>query len=221
MPIQDELIEHIMQADRSGAVKLVMDWAAQHDIKRIVQDVLEPALVKLGEQWEQGGKITLAHGYVAAKVAEDILNQAYLGGVIPTDPRLRTVVIGNIEDDYHALGRKMVGIFLQADGWKVHDLGNDCTPVEFVDRAVDTRARIIGASAMMLTNAMNIRGLRAEIDRRGLRGRVQLAVGGAIFNLRPSLVQEVGGDGSAENAFGASALMERLWERSLAAEAGS
>lgn len=220
MPIQDELIEHIMQADRSGAVKRVMDWAAHHDIKRIVQDVLEPALVQLGEQWEQGG-ITLAHGYVAAKVAEDILNQAYLGGAVPTDPRLRTIVIGNIEDDYHALGRKMVGIFLQADGWKVHDLGNDCTPVEFVDRAVDTRARIIGASAMMLTNAMNIRGLRAEIDRRGLRGRVQLAVGGAIFNLRPSLVQEVGGDGSAENAFRASALMERLWERSLAGEAGS
>lgn len=221
MPIQDELIEYIMHADRSGAVQLVMDWAEQHDIKRIIPDVLEPALIKLGEQWEHGGKITLAHGYVAAKVAEDILNQAYLLGTIPTDPRLRTIVIGNIEDDYHALGRKMVGIFLQADGWKVHDLGNDCTPVEFVDKAVDTRARIIGVSAMMLTNAMNIQGLRTEIDRRGLQGHIQLAVGGAIFNLRPPLIQEVGGDGTAENAFGASALMERLWKQSLASEAGS
>ena len=44
---------------------------------------------------------------------------------------------------------------------------------------------------MMFTTAMNIRKLRDLIDARGLRGQIQLAVGGAVFNLRPELVAEV------------------------------
>jgi len=51
-----------------------------------------------------------------------------------------------------------------------------------------------------------------------LTGRIQLAVGGAIFVLRPGLVQEVGGDGTARNAFLVPALMAELAARAKAAE---
>jgi methanogenic corrinoid protein MtbC1 len=64
---------------------------------------------------------------------------------------------------------------------------------------------------MMLTTAGNIRDLRTELDSRGLSGKIRLAVGGAVFKLRPELVDEVGGDGSAPSAIQAPALIERLW----------
>jgi hypothetical protein len=32
------------------------------------------------------------------------------------------VIVGNIEDDYHSLGRKLVSVFLQSAGWQVIDL---------------------------------------------------------------------------------------------------
>ena len=56
--------------------------------------------------------------------------------------------------------------------------------------------------------------IREEIDRRGLTGRIQLAVGGAVFQLRPELVAAFGGDGTAASAVEASALFQDLWERS-------
>ncbi|MEI6877096.1 MAG: hypothetical protein WCL50_18435, partial [Spirochaetota bacterium] len=34
-------------------------------------------------------------------------------------------VIGNIEEDFHGLGRRLVASFLRTSGWEVHDLGND------------------------------------------------------------------------------------------------
>jgi methanogenic corrinoid protein MtbC1 len=71
---------------------------------------------------------------------------------------------------------------------------------------------------MMLTTAENVRALRNEIDARGLRGRVRLAVGGAVFKLRPELMDEVGGDGTASSAIQAPELFDRLWAASLAAE---
>jgi methanogenic corrinoid protein MtbC1 len=72
---------------------------------------------------------------------------------------------------------------------------------------------------MMLTTAENIRAVRAELDARGLPGRIRLAVGGAVFKLRPELVREVGGDGSAPSAIQAPALFDRLWAESLEGEA--
>jgi methanogenic corrinoid protein MtbC1 len=136
----------------------------------------------------------------------------------PGAPAKGPVLLGNVEDDFHPLGRKMVVAFLRADGWEVHDLGVDVPAEHFMDRAEETGARVIGASAMMYTTAKNVAKLREEIDRRGQAGRIQLAVGGAVFKLRPELVTTFGGDGTASSAVEAPALFERLWKRALAAD---
>jgi methylmalonyl-CoA mutase cobalamin-binding domain/chain len=120
------------------------------------------------------------------------------------------VILGNIEDDCHPLGRKIVASFLRLNGWDVRDLGIDVEAEALVDEAERVGAKVIGVSAMLFTTANNIRKVRQEIDRRGLTGKIMLAVGGTVFQLRPELVEEVGGDGSAPNAFAAVGLFERL-----------
>jgi methanogenic corrinoid protein MtbC1 len=160
---------------------------------------------------------------VAAKVAEDTLTMIAAKSEPDkiVSPTRGPVVIGNIEEDFHALGRRMVGTFLQTGGWIVKDLGNDVLPAAFVDCAVECGARVIGVSAMMLTTARNILHLRQEIDQRGLTGKIQLAVGGAVFLVFPELVKDVGGDGTAPNAMESIKLFEDLWEKSVRWERGS
>ncbi|MDE3032549.1 MAG: corrinoid-binding protein, partial [Acidobacteriota bacterium] len=82
----------------------------------------------------------------------------------------------------------------------------------FLDAAEAQGARVIGASAMMYTTAKNAARLREELERRGQAGRIQLALGGAVFKLRPELVATFGGDGTAPSAVEAPALFERLWQ---------
>ena len=210
------LFDHILDARRDKAVALLDAAGAAHGLSHAIHEILEPVLVEIGERWAKD-KLSLAQGYVAGKVAEDILLKMARSSPLPAGERKGPVVIGNIEDDHHALGRKMVAIFLAAAGWEVVDLGNDVLPAQFVDEAQALGARIIGVSAMMLTTAENIAGVRRELDRRNLSGRVQLAVGGAVINLRPELVDLLGGDGTCASAIQAPALFERLWARSLAA----
>jgi methanogenic corrinoid protein MtbC1 len=187
------------------------DWAQTHSYSQAVSEILDPALELVGEKWANTDDLSLAQAYIAGKVAEDILEKAAAEATTSSVPESKgPVVIGNIEDDCHALGRKLVSIFLRSAGWKVYDLGNDVLPAEFVDKALEVGAPIVAASAMMYTTAMNIKKLREEIDTRKLGGRIQLAVGGAVFVLRPELVAEVGGDGTARNAVGAPKLMEQL-----------
>ncbi len=220
MDIQHKLIEMIQVADRQGAGVLMDTWAQQHGYERLLKEVLEPMLLLIGEKWRTSETFTLAQAYVAAKVAEDALlkTAAHKKRSNINPSQKGPVVIGNIEDDFHSLGRRMVGIFLQADGWIVHDLGNDVPAANFVDKAVELGARVIGVSAMMRTTARNIPQVRSELTRRGLDGHIQLAVGGAVFMVCPDLDREVGGDGTTRTAIDAPVLFQRLWDASLKKE---
>jgi methanogenic corrinoid protein MtbC1 len=220
MNLHASLIEKIRNADRVGANEMLDAWAADHGYDRLLEEILEPALLQIGDEWKSAEKFTLAQAYVAAKVAEDMLTKIASRSSQPQGaPTKGPVILGNVEEDFHALGRRMVGIFLRADGWEVHDLGNDVMPDAFVDKAVEMGARVIGVSAMMYTNARNIRRVREEIDRRGLTGKIQLAVGGAVFLVCPGLVEEIGGDGTAPSAIKTPQLFDQLWAQSLRLEA--
>lgn len=210
--IRERVLSTIMDGDRDLAVDMVRDWALANSYEDAIQLILEPVLETIGKDWGDSEKVSLGQGYVLGKVVEDIFKQA---------ARVRSqkgmpvqekgpVVIGNILDDNHSLGRKLVIIFLELEGWKVYDLGNDVMADEFVDKALEVGAPVIAASAMMLRTALNIKLLRAEIDKRKLGGKIKLAVGGAVFCQRPELVDEVGGDGTSYNAIGVCELMEKL-----------
>jgi len=216
-----ELLDAIQRADRVGANAVIDAWALGRSFRRVIPDLLSPTLDTFGRLWAHGEDgISLATGYVASKIAEDVLSRVLLEATAsgaPARPAKGPVVLGNVEDDFHPLGRKMVAAFLRADGWEVHDLGVDIGPAQFLDKAEESGARVIGASAMMYTTAKNIAKLREEIDRRGLRGQIQLAVGGAVFKLRPELVEAFGGDGTAPSAVEAPLLFERLWQQACVA----
>lgn len=216
-----DLLQAIERADRAGATEIIDAWAVGRPFARVVPELLSPTLETFGTLWAKGhGGVSLATGYVASKVAEDVLarllEEARASG--QTQPIKGPVVLGNVEDDFHPLGRKMVAAFLRTDGWEVHDLGVDVSAAQFVDAAEETGAKVIGASAMMYTTAKNVVGIRQEIDRRGLTGRLRLAVGGAVFKLRPELVEKFGGDGTAASAVEASALFHGLWQQAEAVE---
>jgi methanogenic corrinoid protein MtbC1 len=203
----DAIISRINEANRDAALEILMSKAADLGFPAVARDYLDPAIDRIGRGWERGEGVTLAQSYVAAKVAEDFLNEVAQRSGEPAMP-MGTAVIGNAEDDYHALGRRMLGVFLSAAGWRVVDLGNDVLARDFVDRALSEGASVIGVSAMMRSTALNIRRVRDEIDGRG--AGLRLAVGGAVFNARPDMVAEVGGDGTSRNAIEAVELFSRL-----------
>lgn len=209
---REKLLEAIRQSDRTEANTILDAWAVDVGYEETIRDVLEPVMEQIGEMWVEEGQLTFAQVYVSAKITEDLLLKAAQGRQGMPRKEGARIVVGNIEDDFHSLGRKMLGIFLEASGWEVHDLGNDVPAARFVEEALRLDARIIGVSAMMYNTALNIRHVREEIDRRGLTAQLRLAAGGAVFNIRPELADLVGADGTARNALQACELMQQLLE---------
>jgi len=214
MDIKKGLINCILRADRGGAMELVENWSKENSIEEVVETVLVPVLAKLSALWDKLTEPPLAPAYVTSRVIKDIM--ALVADNRTTEEeqeKLGPVVLCNIEDDFHSLGREVVISFLEVNGWKVYDLGNDVTANELVDKAVEVGARVIGISAMMLTTALNIKRVREELDMRGLSKKIQLAVGGAIFTLRDTLIDDVGGDGTCKTAVVTHELFKSLWAK--------
>ncbi len=209
--ILGKLYGFIVDADRRGAAELLGTQVSLIGYPSVIKEIINPVLHIVGERFLKD-KLSLAQGYVAGKIAEDLLERlnSSTEGLSSTGQAIGTAVIGNAEDDYHSLGRRMVGTFLKIAGWEVVDLGNDVLASTFLDKAEESEASVIGVSTMMVTNARNILKVREEIERRGLAGRIKLAVGGAVFVMRPDLVAEVGGDGTAATAMEAPDLFARL-----------
>jgi len=208
---QQALADLITNGEKDKAVKLLAEWSRESSFKEVIFTILEPMLVVWGKLWMQG-QLSLAHGYLSGKVAEEFYllaskDEAFNSSVADSKG---TVVLGNIEDDFHPLGRRLVHIYAKAAGWHIIDLENDVPAEVFVDKAIENNADIIAVSAMMFTTAKNIAKVRTELDKHSLSSKIKLAVGGAVFKLRPQLVTELGADGTADTAIEAPDLFDRL-----------
>ena len=66
-----------------------------------------------------------------------------------------TVVVGTVQGDLHDIGKKIVGMMLEAAGFTVVDLGVTVTPDQFMKAIEEHNPVIVGFSAL-LTTTMNM-----------------------------------------------------------------
>jgi corrinoid protein of di/trimethylamine methyltransferase len=119
-----------------------------------------------------------------------------------------TVVIGTVKGDIHEIGKSLVATMLSANGFKVYDLGVDVPIASIVAKVKETRANLVGLSALLTTTMTMQREVIKTLEAEGLRGQVKVMVGGAPVTR--SWAEEIGADGYAEDAMGAVALAKRL-----------
>lgn len=118
------------------------------------------------------------------------------------------VVLGTIKDDIHDLGKSLVGLMLSVNGFEVFDLGIDVPIQDFIDKAKEVNANIIGASALMTTTMLGQRDLIETLKRMGLRSKFKAMVGGAAVTTE--WAKEIQADGYAEDAFTAVKVAKSL-----------
>lgn len=123
-----------------------------------------------------------------------------LMNVIPKD-RLKTlgkIVLGTVEGDIHDIGKNIVASMLKVEGFEVYDIGKDIPIERFIEKANEVEAGIIGASALMTTTRPAQRGLLEELNRRGLRGKFRVMIGGGAVT--QEWADKIGTDGYGKDA---------------------
>ncbi len=90
-----------------------------------------------------------------------------------------TVVIGTVKGDIHDLGKDVVIITLQGNGFKVVDLGVDASAEKFVEAIRKNKPELVGMSVFLTSCFTSTENIVKAISDAGLRDKVKIMLGGA------------------------------------------
>jgi len=210
--IIDGLRKAVVSYDEEGVKRLAKEVIERSiDPLRAIQEGLVKGINEVGEKF--GAKeIFLSELMIAAEACLAGMN--LLKPQIMTVPRAHAksagkVVIGTVYGDIHFIGKNLVAMMLEANGFQVYDIGED-QPVEaFVNKAREVEADIVGASALTTTTRLEQERLVKAFRERGLK--VKIMIGGAVVD--PAWAERTGADGYAKNLQEAVSLAKQLMER--------
>jgi methanogenic corrinoid protein MtbC1 len=162
--------------------------------------VIEPALTEIGDRFSRLEiflpELMRAGAVVKAMQAQVLEPAIKAGGGQAISEG--TVVIGAAQGDIHDIGKNMVALMLQVNGFRVVDLGTNVSPKGFIEAARREDADIIAMSSLLTPSMPYIRDTVQLADGLGLRGRFLLVAGGAAVTRE--WAAQIGLDGFGEDA---------------------
>lgn len=91
----------------------------------------------------------------------------------------KTIVLGVIGSDCHAVGNKILDHSFTNAGFNVINIGVLSSQEDFINAAIETKAELICVSSLYGQGEIDCKGLREKCDEAGLKA-IKLFVGGNI-----------------------------------------
>jgi 5-methyltetrahydrofolate--homocysteine methyltransferase len=200
------LEEAVQKGDHKSVEKDVED-ALKNGIEPLVilEKGLVPGMQALGKLFKDG-EVYLPEILIASRA----MNM----GVEKLMPHLQgldrsskgKILLGTIEGDLHDIGKNLVRMMLEGNGFEVFDIGIDVSPDMFVKEANDKSPDIIAISSLLTTTMISIPKVVEAIKEAGLGSKIKILIGGAPITHQ--FAEEIGAQGYAPDC--ASAVDEAI-----------
>ena len=208
MSFREECQQVIIDGSTSEAKELATKAIDnKKDLNEVIED-FSIAIRKVGDLFEEGELFLpqLARSADAMEAAMEILSPLFEKGI--TQRMLGKVVIGTIEGDIHDIGKTLVATMLSAEGFEVTDLDANVPVTTFIETAIKLEADIICISALLTTTMVGQKRLIDQLKEQKIRDNFKILLGGAPVTQQ--WVEEIGADGTAENAISAVKLARKV-----------
>jgi methanogenic corrinoid protein MtbC1 len=181
------------------------------DASDIVRKGLVPAMAAVGTKF-QNGEIYIPEMMIAARTMTAAIEEMKGNLVGKAERTLGNVVMGTVKGDLHDIGKNLVVMMLQGQGFKVRDLGVSVSPQRFLEavKEVGDGKVILAMSALLTTTMIEMRATISAVEAAGLRDKVKIVVGGAPVTQK--FADQIGADGYAYDAPGAAEKCKALLE---------
>ena len=205
----NELTEAIAAMREQEAFDLADKMLSAGESPMKVLDLCRQALEIVGKQFE-AGTYFLPELILAGEMLKKIsaMTEPYL----KQDSKARTeclgkIVIGTVEGDIHDIGKDIVVLLLDVNGFEVHDLGVDVPKQRFVEAINEIRPEVVGISALLSSVFDSMKSTVEAIEQAGLRDRMKIMVGGGAVN--DAVKKFAGADAYGEDAVAAVTLAKQ------------
>jgi 5-methyltetrahydrofolate--homocysteine methyltransferase len=119
--------------------------------------------------------------------------------------RKGTFIIGTVFGDLHDIGKNLVVMMVEGNGWEVIDLGVDVKPEKFIEKIEEYPEGIVGLSALLTTTMINMGRVTEKIKKAS--PDTKIIIGGAPVNKEFS--DKIGADEYGRDPQSAIAFLEK------------
>lgn len=144
--------------------------------QQILSEGLMPGMEKVGIKFREN-KVFVPQVLMSAKAMSTAmvhLKPYFLSGEVKEKG---TFIIGTVEGDLHDIGKNLVSMMVEGNGWKVVDLGTDVNADQFVAALKENNNAFVGLSALLTTTMVSMEKITKAIKEAVPEAKV--AVGGA------------------------------------------
>ncbi|HEB34272.1 MAG TPA: cobalamin-binding protein [Candidatus Aminicenantes bacterium] len=121
------------------------------------------------------------------------------------------IVMGTVKGDLHDIGKKIVCMILESEGFEVVDIGIDVPKEKFLTSIKKENPDIIGMSALLTTTMVYMREVIEAVEKAKLKQNIKIIIGGAPIT--QSFADELKVDGYAPDGVSAVELVKNLLKK--------
>jgi len=189
----------ISNLENSEKIKNLIKEAISKKIPiiKIIEEGLRKGLDIVGKKYENN-EYFLSELLYAATLMNDALE--ILEPLLKTE-KIKSkgvIVLGTVRGDIHDIGKNIFKMYAQATGFEVYDLGVDVEPEKFIEKIKETKAQILGLSALLTTTILEMKTVIEKLKEEGVRDKVKVLIGGNAVT--KEFAKEIGADAAALNA---------------------
>ena len=181
LPPDERLKAAVLGGSRAGVPETVAELLASLGPLEIINGPLMEAMKEVGRQFAAGDLIVteVLQSAEAARAAVVALGPALKAGKAPRRGRL---LLATVRGDVHDIGKNLVGIIFESNGFEVEDLGVKVPPEEIAAAAVKNPPDFIGLSGLLVRSCEQMTATARELAAAGVKA--PLLVGGAALTPR-------------------------------------
>lgn len=214
MPEFPELIEALVHAllllDKLGVRSALAEAGNNFSPLQIIDKLVAPAMEEIGGGWSKG-QVSLAQVYMSGRICEEVVSPLILSEGLPI--KRQPVIAIAVLEDYHSLGKKIVGAFLRSNGFNLIDYGR-MTVEDLARRTIKDKIAILLISTLMLPSALKVKAVRQRLNAETTSdSKIKIVVGGAPFLFDAELWKEVRADAMGKSAAEAAHIINAMIER--------
>jgi 5-methyltetrahydrofolate--homocysteine methyltransferase len=206
--ILTEVATNVEKGDSASVKESVRKAISQNLVaEKILNEALIKGMESVGKKFKRN-EIFIPEVLIATramKAGMDIIRPLLTESGFTTKGK---IVIGTVKGDLHDIGKNIVSMMLEREGYEIIDLGIDVPKEKFIEIIKKENPEVVGMSALLTTTMSYMREVMEAIDEQNLKQGTKIIIGGAPVT--QSYADDIKADGYAADAPSAMVLVKKL-----------
>lgn len=184
----DDLFALLKTHNEVDAASLFEDVISKFDLETLIEKIITPTLISVGEAWFRG-ELMISTEHFATAFLLSRLNNLYIS--LPIVSKGPAILIGGAPTEEHEMGALMMAVLMRNRGFRVEFLGANLHLDDLVDYSREILPALVVLTAS--TNRVAIELVRAQAKLNSISPAPIFCYAGFAFEFDPDLVSKIPG----------------------------